>query len=358
MKSIGKSARQFSVPAILVVALSSCYQMPELQYATNDHLKKTGEARSNGKAYFAEYDTSFNDKSDAAKAYLYVQAGAALTEGVCTNYLNDLRAAANNQEFFNKQLGITTVLTTGVLAIAGAHTDAFEALALGTAFTLSTSDNFRDHYLLGPDSENIVKLVEKSMAAVLVEIKKRPPSNFYEAYHQLRSYSKVCSVAEIRRLVGESIIAANPEASSQGAVAQRVDQIIRNSIASNLLGVATLTDRQMTGLYWLTVRGTGGDAQQISIITELLGPVLNAAVSGNLVMQVKIRDEFQRMTAPTLAEFKTVVQKHIDEIPNALSSFVAGGPSVEKLVVNAVPPTNPIATGTLGGSGTITVRIK
>lgn len=355
--------RNAAIISVLGVAISGCaLTKPGTNYATEEHLK--GEVGDTNANFFIEYRASYETQSDATLAQAYVRRGVLLTKTVCHQYLDDAASRANNLNFAKQQFALTTVLTTGILALANAGTDAFQSIALGSSFVIGTADNIRDHYLLGPDADAIIGLVKRSMATVATEIAQNPPQNFDEAYENLQSHSRICTTYEIRRLVRDAIKTAQPEAITKLQNIQ--DSILRENIGDLVQKSGVITDEQFIGLYWLTAHGMKTPVDEIVEIERLMGSALFNFINPNNGLRKKIRDEFRKMTGPTLGNAAQQVQAQLAaaaaappapvEAPAGVRAF-PGSPRARVAVGGRVKVTNPIQRSGRG-TGNITVRIK
>ncbi|MGR5475214.1 hypothetical protein ACPV5T_19035 [Vibrio astriarenae] len=249
-------------------------QSPHSKYSGEQHLLDNVDASSDG--YFLEYSESVKDKPNVVKAREYLSMGMALSKTVCFKYLDDLEAYQNNTNFTQSEIGVLAVLATGVMGINGASSDSFSRLALGTAALNSSVDLYRNHYLLGPDSDVIIGMVKRAMDLAEVDIKesRNPPNNFIEAYELLTSYSIICSDSEIRRLVRSSVEKANLIVDSEQKDSSQKEALDDIALKFNRPGLA---NEQYVGLYWL-VREYPTDTESRSIISFLLGEELEKEV--------------------------------------------------------------------------------
>ncbi|MCP4414123.1 MAG: hypothetical protein GY808_16320 [Gammaproteobacteria bacterium] len=172
------------------------------------------------------------------------------------------------------------------MGLNGVSQDSFTRLALGGAAENTTIDLYRNHYLLGPDSDVIVDLIKNAMNTAETEIGNRTPNNFVQAYTLLQSYALLCSDSSIRILVRDTIKSANLEASSPiiNIVAEEeASSPIINIVAEEILtqiakefGRSGLSDQQYFGLFWLSTE-TPSKTEYKSIVDEALGDLLTDA---------------------------------------------------------------------------------
>jgi hypothetical protein len=186
---------------------------PSKRYASEEHLLNKIETNDD-EGYFIEYKSSIDAPQNKDKSIKYLEKGIALTRTVCFDYLNSLSANENDSQFLKNELGALVILSTGIMGLNGVSQDSFTRLALGGAAVNTTIDLYRNHYLLGPDSDVIVDLIKNAMNTAETEIGNRTPNNFVQAYTLLQSYSSLCSDSSIRRLVRDTIKSATLEASS------------------------------------------------------------------------------------------------------------------------------------------------
>lgn len=213
------------IPLLFLISLlSACFRSaePVTIYQSNIHLtkpfKEDGNAYTNYKDYLSddnggkEYDGKFYEwyqsitqPNDDTAAQAYVNRGINYSRLACAKYLDDLSSNDNKLGFGRDEFNVAVVLATGLLGINGASSDTFSRLALGTAAVNSSIELYQNYFLLGPDSDVIVKLVKDTMKEMVDEIQENPATTFDQAYAYLYSYSDVCSSRNIRYMVREAI---------------------------------------------------------------------------------------------------------------------------------------------------------
>jgi hypothetical protein len=242
---------------------------PSKRYASEEHLLNKIETNDD-EGYFIEYKSSIDAPQNKDKSIKYLEKGIALTRTVCFDYLNSLSANENDSQFLKNELGALVILSTGIMGLNGVSQDSFTRLALGGAAVNTTIDLYRNHYLLGPDSDVIVDLIKNAMNTAETEIGNRTPNNFVQAYTLLQSYSSLCSDSSIRRLVRDTIKSATLEASSP--IVNIVAEEVLTQIAKEF-GRSGLSDQQYFGLFWLSTEKPS-KAEYKSIVDEALGDLL------------------------------------------------------------------------------------
>jgi hypothetical protein len=220
--------------------------------------------------FFVEFKSSADDQPNKDKAIKYLDKGLALTRTVCFDYLDNLSANENNSQFLKNELGALIILSTGIMGLNGVSQDSFTRLALGGAAANTTIDLYRNHYLLGPDSDVIIDLIKNAMNTAETEVGNRAPNNFVQAFTLLESYSLLCSDSSIRRLVRDSIKSAKLEATSP--IINIVAEEVLTKIAKEF-GRSGLSDQQYFGLFWLSTE-TPSKAEYKSIVDKALGDLL------------------------------------------------------------------------------------
>jgi len=90
----------------------------------------------------------------------------------------------------------------------------------------------------------------------------------------LQSYEQTCEVQTIRRLVNEALASAKPVASFESDAVSTPDRSARAVLAA-LLGQSSITDEQLTALYWLTWKPVTLpiDENSAALLTTILGDV-------------------------------------------------------------------------------------
>ncbi len=245
---------------------------PSKKYASEQHLLNK-IITDEDEGFFVEFKSSIEDPQNKDKSIKYLDKGIALTRTICFDYLDNLSANENDSQFLKNELGALVILSTGIMGLNGVSQDSFTRLALGGAAVNTTIDLYRNHYLLGPDSDVIVDLIKNAMNTAETEIGNRTPNNFVQAYTLLQSYALLCSDSSIRRLVRDTIKSANLEASSP--IINIVAEEILTQIAKEF-GRSGLSDQQYFGLFWLSTE-TPSKTEYKSIVDEALGDLLTDA---------------------------------------------------------------------------------
>lgn len=323
------------------IAIISCFLLgcsttgPSKKYASEQHLLNKIQT-DDDEGFFIEYKSSINAPQNKDKSIKYLEKGIALTRTVCFDYLDNLSANENDSQFLKNELGALVILSTGIMGLNGVSQDSFTRLALGGAALNTTIDLYRNHYLLGPDSDVIVDLIKNAMNTAETEIGNRTPNNFIQAYTLLESYSLLCSDSSIRRLVRDTIKSANLEASSP--IVNIVAEKVLTQIAKEF-GRSGLSDQQYFGLFWLsTERPT--KAEYKSIVDEALGDLLTdvnfKAKLNDLNTLTQIKYLFRRIRSlssdyeKAIADAKEKIAQAENKIDsdNNLSSFIAAFSSI------------------------------
>jgi|GEM_PF-5745924 len=256
--------------ATLVVAgsLAGCAGMSSpTRYATEKHA--LGKVEETNDGFFELYKDSYSNQANAGKAWLYVDRGMTLAQTTCIGWLTDLTAESQGQEYAKKQLGILTVLATGVLGIVGVDSDVFSGIAVGSAFTYASMDLYRDYMLLGPNSQAITDMVERSMAAAMQAVRQNPPNNFDTAFRSLESFSRLCEPAVVHQHVIEAIKAADPQVVYTDGIDEANLSALLSKIAEKF-GETIITDQQLLGLFW-HVQGGFQDSDEKDVANKYLG---------------------------------------------------------------------------------------
>ncbi len=269
--------------------------------------EEDGVSAHQDSAFFDAYEKSYRDDDNPELAVRYLVRGANLTRRTCFDYLEEMSNRDNATQAFQELLAITTVLTTGILGITGASSENFEGLALGSSFLLGGSEIYQNYYLLGPDSDVVVKLIKDAMEEAAGVMDLNPPATFDQAFSLLSDYSDLCTFSEIRRLVREAIGRANIAVDVRQTTQNNLVDALRLEISEHI-GEPIITLDQMRGLYWKHLAGTQDAAAEaeadrlIAGLTAVDQPRLRGlqALLGRIpaVLRANWDSDFQAFSAP------------------------------------------------------------
>ncbi len=220
------------------------------------------------KSFKALYNASLDAPADEALANAYLTRGMLESRTTCLEYLEDRAIQGQKLEYARNQLTVTAVLATGVLAMAGANRDLYQGLALGTAFAYSSADLYRDSLLLGPDSQVIIDLIDKSLTAAQETIANNPSRTHAEALGNLQWYSGLCTLPQVRETVKKALQKANPKISYTAELETVADRAPLADLAK-LFDVFTITPSQLSAIYWLVADDAANAAEKAEIVTRL-----------------------------------------------------------------------------------------
>lgn len=316
---------------VCLIGLTGCLHLPDPppDYTSSDHIRGTVETTS--PLTFDAYEASYALKDNAALALAYVDQGMLLSREACTTWLEAMSEQTNDGRYGEEQFIAVGILATGVLALAGVHSDAFAALALGTSFAMTSIELYQYYKLLGKDAEAITSLVKRSMdTATVYVLNDNPPTTFNAALRSLESFSELCKPATVRNLVLKSLEAAEPKVSPVvDKAGQESHSIFRMEIA-DALNVEAITDYQLLGLYWLAGNGVQTpDDEEIAL--KLLGGLRNRYETNKDVNKQKIR--------VALAKINPVTKKQLQEdIAKQVAALNTAKKEVEELILALKKP--------------------
>ena len=314
MSNMLRKSLSLVISATLIILSGCATTSPSGKYAKTQHILK--KITKDDEGYFKEYKESVDNQNDPVKAQKYLDTGITLSRSTCQSHLNTLAANENDTQFLKEEFGVLVVLSTGIMGLNGVSQDSFSRLALGGAAVNSTIDLYRNHYLLGPDSETIIDMIKKAMVAAEQEIANRPPATFTQAFSLLESYSAICSDAGIRRLVKKSI-----EAASFVATAPIEDQLAEQYLTeiAMIFKRSGLSDNQYFGLYWLVSENPSNE-NYVTQINKALGDlnvdVTTKAILDNSEKRIEIKNMFNRVRK-LVAAYKVSISEKKKIIDNA-----------------------------------------
>ncbi len=279
----------------------------------------------NTTGYFNEYALSTSNPNNTAMALKYLEKGVALSRSVCFEHLDYLVASENDTSFGQNELGILVILATGIMGLNGVDQDNFSKLALGAAAVNSSIDLYRNHYLLGPDSDVIVDLVKNAMNAAELEISNRAPTNFVDAYTLLESYSRLCSDSQIRRLVRDAIKSTEFVANASFTNREEANKTMTEIAVA--LDRSGLSNKQYFGLYW-KAKESPTKTEYLHVVNNALGDAQEMVDSLRIDALVEIKRLYSKSPYVSaeyqliVDETKSAIQK-IEDNPLNESTFKA-----------------------------------
>ncbi|ELB2875804.1 MULTISPECIES: hypothetical protein [Vibrio] len=304
------------IPSLLLLMTACSNSVESMKYANEGHL--LNQVSKSDEGYFIEYQDSFDAPTNPALAKSYLDKGVLLTDIVCSSQLNYFANIENNSRFSQSELGVLVVLATGIMGINGASQDSFTKLALGGAAVNSSIDLYRNHYLLGPDSDVIISMVNNARQLAREKLGTRNPETFSEAFELLRDYSEICTDNKIRQFVRQTIEKTEFE----------VDEPIIDIVSENALtNIALILDRsglsneQYIGLFWKS-KESPKNPHYVKFIDDSLGSLKPDVDKLAIRQLVEIKQLFLR--APSVSakyqklinETKLQLDKATDNLNN------------------------------------------
>jgi hypothetical protein len=174
--------------------------------------------------YIAEYCAATSENNDNNEEFCkikndkqvikYIRQGIALSDTVCERWFDVLIETQANTEFLKDNVAI---LGGGAITIMGALRSAAKEIAVvGALFSGVNAgfDNFQAAFLFTPDMHIIEKKIEavreKAAEHIRGESEKYgiqgQPKYYEDAKDRLLAYHNICSGAEIKRLIEESVV--------------------------------------------------------------------------------------------------------------------------------------------------------
>ncbi|MGO2128277.1 MAG: hypothetical protein ACTH4U_06025 [Pseudoalteromonas prydzensis] len=234
---------------ILSLVLSGCasHNLKQNKYITEEHIRKVPKANlANKSASYKAYEDAILDNATEENFKEFLAQGILLTRANCLNTLHDIVYSNKNNRWVKEQFLIGTVLASGLMAINGASATSFEKLALGTSFLVSSSELYNNYYLLGPDAEGVISLVEKALNAQQKYALNAPSDSFIKAAQLILDYSYVCSSSKIDELVKDSLrVAKIKSPTSESYTIILIDSL------REILKVDSLTEKQLSATYYV-----------------------------------------------------------------------------------------------------------
>lgn len=332
----------------IVLLMTGCSSIPAShKYVSEKHILNKVKVNDNG--YFVEFANSVVDKTNPQKATAYLTAGLALSRTACYKQLDSLATNSNRAKYGQEQLGIIAVLGSGILGINGADSDNFSRIALGTAAVNSSIDLYENYYLLGPDSDVIVAKVREGMEAIFEKVTESNPSDFYDAYSRLESYSRICSSNSIRSIVRAAIQKAGFIVTS--AITDVVSEQTLDEIAQEFNRVG-LSNDQYFAMYWYTHQTPVSGSDEENLITTKLGDI---TLSDLKASATKVKALFRRIpqTQKKLQAQLTNILNKANDSAYVIAGF-ASTTKLQRLEHASEDIVDPRSTG----SGVVQLRVK
>lgn len=210
--------------------------------------------------------------------------GVAVVDARCDRYFHSLGLAAQNINYGQRQLSLTSGLVASLQGLTGAAARQIAVTGASLGYISASSAAYGDVYIFSPQVSSVQALVEVAQARVKALIQEALDDGVSraQAIGMLQNYEKSCEVHTIRRLVNESLTSAQPVASFAG------DEFLTQSLSAStkaalakVLGAPSLSDEQLAGVYWLVVSAPAAAADQ-AVLLKLLGDLPNLTTAGAL----------------------------------------------------------------------------
>ena len=295
-------------------------------------------------AYAGRYRTALYDASsyptDASKQAIYLDAGMAVSDLFCNEFLSVLAKKQVQLEATRDYANIAGGVAAGVLGLLSAPTAAVAAVGIGSAALDDTLSTTQTNFLVAPDVPLVQRLVEEAREKLRNRLQiELPPNSFPDAQRKLLSYDTLCSFNGIKLLVNDAVKAGkikfkdDEEASRSNLLAA---QSLRARIAS-LMGLPHVTESQTQALYAYFVTGAGLDPKVKPEIDKLFPTISLPAVpnSGEVVRlleEIARRSDLAAKSADWVASLQKVANTKVaaDAATTGLSpATVTGDPGVK-----------------------------
>lgn len=256
---------------ILSLVLSACtsHKLNQNKYITEEHIRKVEKTNLDDEnTSYTAYEAAIKSDASIDDFKEFVAEGILLTRANCLNTLHDTVYSNKNNRWIKDQFLIGTVLASGLMAINGASASSFEKLALGTSFLVSSSELYNNYYLLGPDAEGVISLVEKALNAQQVYALNASSDSFTKAAQLILDYSYVCSSSKINELVKDSLKTAK----IKSPTSESYNIILLDSLRE-VLEVGPLTEKQLSAIYYVITDGVSV-AKENNEVKTVLGDIL------------------------------------------------------------------------------------
>ena len=267
---------------ILSLVLSACtsHKLNQNKYITEEHIRKVEKTNLDDEnTSYTAYEAAIKSDASIDDFKEFVAEGILLTRANCLNTLHDTVYSNKNNRWIKDQFLIGTVLASGLMAINGASASSFEKLALGTSFLVSSSELYNNYYLLGPDAEGVISLVEKALNAQQVYALNASSDSFTKAAQLILDYSYVCSSSKINELVKDSLRVAK----MKSPTSESYTIILLDSLRE-ILNVDSLTEKQLSAIYYVIevgIKEAGDNTELKDVLGDIFKQLKNHAEKFN-----------------------------------------------------------------------------
>jgi hypothetical protein len=225
--------------------------------------------------------TAANEK---ALADSFLSKAISVVDARCDQYFSALGRAAQKMSFAQKELGLTTGLVAALQGLTGAASKDIAITASGLGFLGASSNAYGDVFIFSPEVSGVQALVAAAQDAAKLQMAQLPAEERSKAnvIGMLQDYEKTCEVHTIRRLVNESLAAANPVAGFGSDDTGRLRRDTQATLAA-VLKVPGVDADQLAALYWFSHKTVGSTADRERLAQLLAGfPDIVDSATGKL----------------------------------------------------------------------------
>jgi hypothetical protein len=187
----------------------------------------------------------------------FLDAGLALTEVYCDDFMFKLGALRQNNDALYQGTALAGTTAATILAAASASQPAIALTSAGFTTALAGIEVFQNVYLFAPDISAVQSLVDEAMSAYVLAATaptRRATYGYESAFTTIRGAQTICEVQSIRHLVNEAVKAGTVQAfASENIDSSRrmIDGVVFAAVADALGSKGKLDDTQIAALYWL-----------------------------------------------------------------------------------------------------------
>jgi hypothetical protein len=146
-----------------------------------------------------------SDTSQATPIQDYLDNGFGLTDFYCSRFIMVAAEERQSRKMQRNTVSAVGTLINTVLNAVNAGEDAMTVASGAFTGVDSTYKNIDDAFVITPDKESVIRLVQSAQDAYCKQSRDTPPRSFAEARSKVERYALLCTYDGMRTLVNASI---------------------------------------------------------------------------------------------------------------------------------------------------------
>ena len=282
---------------------------------------------------------SVNARTDAAAATAMMDSGFTLVRLRCNDFFAERAGHQTQARFWRKTIAPVSAVIAGVIGLVNfkdaERADAIQILGIAQAVTVAGFEIYEQEFLFDSENVNAVRrLVMRALDAHSAAALAGPVTGFNHGVRHLMDNQMICTPANILELVRTSIAEGEVRVSEGVPVRARLSsaadelELLSRARTARALGLASLTDDQLGGLWWLSQGGQS--PEELAVIADRLGPSIapGAAAGGALSLSMAAQAPVAQLMSDLTPTTVKGIRGTVAEIKAAIANRGAA-PAVE-----------------------------